>query len=130
MAPDVGRDVHLSDLRVLLDQFERGEDGPFGTAGAKSRRTLGNRGAEQFGGIGLVVRDRLGDGGDGRKVDALGHRAFDELCKTVHHHLRLIFAGLGEDVLAHDRRIQIRFPERRVQRLFEVIGEAFLNDAD
>ena len=130
MTADIGRNVHIADFRIELCQFQRGEYRAFGAAGAEPGRTFRDRRAEQFGGQFLVVGHGFCDQRDGTEVDTFRHRAFDEFCESVHHHFGLVFTRHGEDVLADDRCVQIGLAQHRVQRLFQISGEAFFDNAD
>ena len=87
MAADVGRDVALAD--VALDQFDRGEHRPLGTADAeirRPRRQRRRRAAAAARGVRRLVPTR-----PGRDVQVRGMRG-EKTRDAVHDHLGRVFA--------------------------------------
>ncbi len=81
--------------------------------------------AAAFGLCASMPRALLGNGID---VEPAGRAACRKRGEPVEQHVGGVFAGLGQRALAVDLRLDVGAAQFDVDRLLDVVGEAFLDD--
>ncbi len=123
MAADIGGDMVRAEL--LLHQLHRGKDRPLRAAGAKTRRPRRHHVGQRADPV--IDLDAV----DVRRARGIRQRirapAADEGADRRAHHLRGVFAGHRQQVLAVQLGRNVGVAQDLVQRLLDEFGLAFLD---
>ena len=126
MAADIGADMGRPDL--ALRQLDRGEHRPLRAAGAEGRRPRRQRRRAPRRRPACAPHDLARARAIASASMPAGLRLGEERREAVEQHVRGVFAGLRQHVLAEHAGLDVGAAQLDVDRLLDVVGEAFLDD--